>query len=108
MCIGIPMQVVSCDSQMALCQQGDRAEQVDIGLVGQQPRGTWLLVFLGAAREVMAEDVALKTLNALKAMEAIAGGDTDIDHLFADLVNREPALPEHLRAAAAASVKNKN
>lgn len=106
MCIGIPMQVVSCDSHMALCQQGDRSEQVDIALVGQQPCGTWLLVFLGAAREVMEEDVALKTLDALKALEAIAGGDTDIDHLFADLVNREPTLPEHLRAAA--SVKNKN
>ena len=108
MCIGIPMQVLSSDAQVAFCQLDDKTEQVDVSLVGKQTPGTWLLVFLGAAREVMEADVALKTLDAVKALAAIAEGDTNIDHLFADLVDREPALPEHLRKAAAESAKNKN
>lgn len=100
MCIGIPMQVVSADPQIALCKLGERTEQVDLSLVGEQPSGTWLLVFLGAAREVMDAELALKTLDAVKALEAVFKGSTCVDHLFADLVNREPPLPEHLRAAA--------
>ncbi len=35
--------------------------------------------------------------NALDALEAALAGETDLDRHFADLVNREPELPEHLR-----------
>lgn len=107
MCIGIPMQVVQCDDFVALCcprNHGDSAnkhETVDITLVGKQAVGSWLLVFLGAAREVMTETQALNTLNAVQAVENIMNAQspssTDIDNLFADLVDREPELPEHLK-----------
>jgi hydrogenase expression/formation protein HypC len=33
----------------------------------------------------------------LQALTLTLQGDTNIDHLFADLVNREPQLPEFLR-----------
>ncbi len=106
MCIGNPMQVLRCDGLEALCSDGSNSEVVDLALVGQQERGTWLLVFLGAAREVMSEHDALQTRKALQALAAIANGSTEIDHLFADLNNREPPLPPHLEAAAKKSKKN--
>jgi len=101
MCIGRPMQVLACDEQMALCELDGEREQVDITLVGQQPIGTWLLVFLGAAREVMDAVAARHTISAIQALEAVAEGETQLDHCFPDLAGREPYLPEHLRAAAA-------
>lgn len=97
MCIGIPMQVISSDEHVALCDNQGQQEQVDITLVGTQPTGTWLLVFLGAAREVMQEEIAKQTLNAVSAMQSIMQGENNIDYLFADLVDREPQLPEHLQ-----------
>jgi hydrogenase expression/formation protein HypC len=106
MCIGVPMQVISCDALTAVCVHNNSTEQVDLSLVGEQAVGTWLLVFLGAAREVMDAEDACKTLDAIKALQAIASGDHNIDHLFADLLDREPALPEHLREAAVASANH--
>ena len=35
--------------------------------------------------------------DALKALDMALRGETDFDHLFADLIDREPQLPEHLR-----------
>ena len=61
MCIGIPMQVLSADGLIAECCSADEAtatEQVDLSLVGPCAPGTWLLVFLGAAREILDEQTA--------------------------------------------------
>lgn len=99
MCIGFPMQVLSCESQHALCESEGQQESVDITLVGQQPKGTWLLVFLGAAREVMDPVRAQQTLDAIRALEQVMLGSDQVDHLFTDLIDREPPLPEHLRKA---------
>lgn len=98
MCVGIPMQVVSCDEQHAICVHQGQEETVDIRLVGEQPKGTWLLVFLGAAREVMDPVEAQQSLDAVLAMQKIMSGDLNIDGLFDDLVDREPELPPHLQA----------
>lgn len=97
MCLGTPMQVLDCSEHYALCQDGSAHTQVDISLVGPQPQGTWLLVFLGAAREVMSEEEALHTRNALQAVSDVMQGHDDVNHLFADLVDREPQLPPHLQ-----------
>ncbi len=75
-------------------------------LVGDQPVGTHVLVFLGAAREVLDPLRAAQIADALEAMERVMAGDSNIDHLFADLIAREPQLPEHLRAQAAATEGN--
>ena len=98
MCIGAPMQVTQSYQHFALCSDANGDPQrIDTALVGQQPPGTWLLVFLGAAREILDADTAASMDNALDALAVVMAGETNIDHLFADLVDREPPLPEHLR-----------
>ncbi|MEJ2622094.1 MAG: HypC/HybG/HupF family hydrogenase formation chaperone [Candidatus Thiodiazotropha sp.] len=97
MCIGIPMQVVSIEGATALCQGMGEQRRVDTLLVGEQPLGSWLLVFLNSAREVLTEQRAEQIRQALQALDLALSGESQLDHLFADLVNRTPQLPEHLR-----------
>ncbi len=97
MCIGIPMQVIEMQGTHALCSSENDEELVDMVLVGEQPTGTWILNFLGAAREVLTEEKALQVKQALLAMNNVMLGDQQIDHLFADLIDREPILPPHLQ-----------
>lgn len=97
MCIGIPMQVVELRGESAVCVYRGQPSLVDMMLVGEQPVGSWLLVFLDAAREVISAEKAGQIADALEAMRLAMQGETDIDHLFADLVDREPELPEFLR-----------
>ena len=100
MCIGVPMRVIECQPGQAVCEQADEWRVIDMRLVGDQPPGSWVLVFLDAAREVVtAEDAALVT-QALEALNIAAAGHadgSDIDRLFPDLAGREPELPAHLR-----------
>lgn len=98
MCLGIPMQVLQCQDSKARCTDGAQEHWVDISLVGVQEVGSWLLVYLGAAREVLDPYRAKQIRNALRAVAAVmAGEETDLDGLFADLAEREPQLPEHLQ-----------
>lgn len=98
MCLGIPMQIVRCEETRALCVNGEEQQWVDISLIGEQPVDSWVLVFLGAAREVMTAEDAQKTRSALNAVQAVMAGEAaDLDRLFADLVDREPQLPAHLQ-----------
>ena len=97
MCIGTPMQMLETGEFAARCVADGREAMVDLSLVGPQPKDTWLLVFLGAAREVLTPEDAARIRDAHAALRAaMAGGSPDIDHLFADLVNREPELPPAL------------
>ncbi len=97
MCIGFPMQVVEPRNRYALCRREGETREVDMILTGEQPAGTWVLVFLDAARQVLDEDEAAKIGDALTALSLAMSGETDIDHLFPDLAGREPQLPEHLK-----------
>lgn len=99
MCIGVPMQVAQAAGPgAAWCVGREGRGLVDTALVGPQPPGTWLLTFLGAAREVMTAEAAARTNAALDALaRALAGDASVIDAAFADLVSRTPELPEHLR-----------
>jgi len=100
MCLGIPMQVLKYESEKALCTDGSEQQWVDMSLLDTQPEGSWVLVFLGAAREVLTPERAVQIQNALGAVSAVIQGEqTDFDALFADLVEREPELPAHLRTA---------
>lgn len=122
MCIGIPAQVIEClpcggfepvqgsgdghkdgygphyGPHVARCNSRHGTLQVDLSLVGAQPAGTWLLVFLDAAREVIDAKRAAAIDAALDALAAAENGATDFSAFFADL-DREPQLPEFLRAA---------
>lgn len=99
MCLGIPMMVKApCGEGRALCQGRDADHEIDMALVGAVAPGTWVMTFLGAAREVMDEASARRSLDALDALDAIMSGrPVDIDAAFADIIAHPPQLPEHLR-----------
>ncbi|TGD74327.1 HypC/HybG/HupF family hydrogenase formation chaperone [Mangrovimicrobium sediminis] len=103
MCIGIPMQVIESAAIQARCRAADGREvDIDMLLVGEQPAGTWLMTFLDTAREVISDQRALEIQQALDGLQAALRGES-FDHLFADLVDREPQLPEFLRDPAPAT-----
>lgn len=85
MCIGVPMKIVESGFGYAVCESKGQKHNIDTMLIGDQPAGTWVLVFINAAREVIPEEDALKIVDALQALEMVMAGDNDIDHLFADL-----------------------
>jgi hydrogenase expression/formation protein HypC len=58
MCFGIPMQVEYSVPGHAWCRSMGIERCVDTLLVGEQPPGSWLLVFLDSAREVIGEERA--------------------------------------------------
>lgn len=103
MCIGVPMQVVEPDGSFAWCEADQMRERLDMMLVGDQPAGTWVLGFHGAARQVLSDEEATLARAGRRALAAVLGGDGRIDDFFADLVGREPELPAHLRPAASAT-----
>jgi hydrogenase expression/formation protein HypC len=98
MCIGVPVRVVRADEQIADCEGRDGAVRLDNMLVGAVPAGTWLLSFQGRALRTMTGDEAARTNAALDALSlAMSGAAVSLDAFFADLVDREPPLPEHLK-----------
>lgn len=101
MCLGIPMQVLECHGNVALCQCRGGVRQLDLSLVGEQPVGAWLLAFIDAAREVLDVEAAARINAALDGLEAVLAGETDVSRHFADLFERTPELPPHLRGASA-------
>lgn len=96
MCIGFPMTVVENDGGTALCERRGETQRVSMLLVGPQPAGTKVLAHLGAAVRVLDELEARQIDDALDAVAAALKGE-NVDHLFADIVDREPQLPEFLR-----------
>lgn len=86
------MQVVESGFAYAICDYNGERRQIDMMLVGEQPPGTWLLVFINAAREVIAAEEAQKITNALSALHSVMNGEQgDIDHLFADIIENSAA-----------------
>ena len=87
MCLGLPMQVAETGVGYAICEYQGERRGIDTMLVGDQPVGTWILVFIDAAREVISAEDAHKITDALSALDAVmAGSPADIDHLFADII----------------------
>ena len=96
MCIGTPLRVVELDGSFAWCEADQQRERLDMMLVGEQPVGTWVLGFHGAARQVLSEDEAAHARAARQALAAVLSGDGRVDAYFADLIGRAPQLPAHL------------
>ena len=95
-CIGIPMQIVEQREFTALCRGRAGEREVNTLLTGPQAPGTWVLNFLGTAREVISAEDARRIDDALAAVEAIARGElVDVDAHFPDLADpaRRPGLP---------------
>lgn len=100
MCIGIPMRVEKVEGLRAFCvnEQEQQEAWADLGLLERLPEvGEWVVVFMGAAREIIAPERLQMLLDARAAMHAALSGG-NVDAFFADLVDREPPLPPHLQA----------
>jgi hydrogenase expression/formation protein HypC len=98
MCLGIPLEVVSVDGNVARCSGRLGNVTIDVTLVAPVAAGDWLLTFLGAARGRLDADEAARIDRALDALERIERGEpVDVAAFFPDLVDREPQLPAHLR-----------
>ena len=109
MCVGIPMQILSCDGIAATAREAapdetenpapsGKTELIDLSLTGPLEPGTWVLTFLGAAREVISADEADKIAKALGGLRALMDGG-ELGNAFADLEAGGPTLPPHLQAA---------
>jgi len=97
MCIGTPLRVIEADGSFAWCEADGQRERLDMMLIGDQPVGTWVLGFHGAARQVLTDQEAAHSRAGRRALAAVLSGDGRVDEFFADLVGREPELPAHLR-----------
>jgi len=92
MCLGLPMQIAESGAGYALCDYQGARRRIDTMLVGDQPAGTWVLVFIDAAREVITGEDAKRIGDAHAALDAVmAGGSADIDLLFADIIENSAA-----------------
>jgi len=87
MCIGVPMKIVETGFGVAVCESKGKRHEIDTMLIGEQPVGTWVLVFINAARQVIEPDEAMRIASALEALEKVMAGDNEIDHLFPDLIS---------------------
>ncbi len=79
MCIGTPVQVIQSDDVMAVCRGRNGIEDVNMLLIGQQPVGTWVINFLGWAREVIDQQQARDIDLALDGLQQIMDGADAID-----------------------------
>ena len=95
MCLGVPMQIASVTGIAGHMTDGTL---VDLSLVPEAGPGDWVLVFLGAAREVLTPETAAQISAALDGLRSLMAGG-DLGDAFADLDARAPSLPPHLQAA---------
>jgi hydrogenase expression/formation protein HypC len=90
------MRIIATEGTNAVCEGRGRRERVDLALVDDPPAGAWILSWRGTAIRIMTATEAAATSAALDALEAVMAGEANVDLHFADLVDREPALPPHL------------
>jgi len=105
MCVGIPLQLIARDGIRGDVIEDGVPGLVDLSLTPEAQPGDWLLVFLGAAREVVSAEEAAKISAALGGLRALMTGG-DLGDAFADLEARAPQLPPHLQAARDAGKTN--
>jgi len=95
-CIGIPVQVIEEGDFISLCKGRNGEEQVNMMLIGPQPVGTWVVSFLGSAREVISEQDAINLNKALDGMlELMTGNEIDVDHYFPDMNMPQQSTEEY-------------
>jgi len=97
MCIGIPMVVIEGNDFEALCGRHGEVQPVSTMLVGALPPGTHVLVHLQSVIRVLDAEEAQRIDDALTGLAAAVQGES-FEHLFADLIDREPQLPDHLKS----------
>jgi hydrogenase expression/formation protein HypC len=96
MCLGVPMTVIETNGMSALCERRGEQRRVSVLLLDQPPVGAQVLVFIDNAVRLLDAEEARQIDNAIDGLAAASNGEA-FNHLFADLIDREPQLPEHLR-----------
>ncbi|MEG3639681.1 HypC/HybG/HupF family hydrogenase formation chaperone [Magnetococcus sp. PR-3] len=86
MCLGTPVKVVEDHDFIAVCEDRDgRLVEVNMMLTGSQVPGTWVVNYLGSAREVLEEADAKRILAAMDQLQAAVNGDPNANlDLFFD------------------------
>lgn len=111
MCLGVPLRVSRVDGDTAVCHsRGDTTARrtVQTGLLDERPAvGQWLLVHVDVAIRSLDSAEALQIDDALNAVVAAAEG-RPFEHLLADLIDREPELPPHLRPPVSGADNNQH
>jgi hydrogenase expression/formation protein HypC len=73
------------------------AQAIQTALLDRPPvTGEWLLVHIDTAIRLLEAGEARLIADAIDAVQLAARGDR-FEHLLADLIDREPQLPAHLR-----------
>ncbi len=98
MCLGVPYRILSVDGIAATATDGTHIELLDLSLLRDITPGTWVLAFLGTAREVLTDEQASQITAALGGLRSLMQGG-DLGDAFADIEGRAPTLPPHLEAA---------
>jgi hydrogenase expression/formation protein HypC len=96
MCLGLPMTIVESDGLSALCEYRGERRRVSLMLLSEPPVGAKVLVYIDTAIRLLDDEEARLIGAAIEGLGAALNGQ-DCDRFFADLVDREPQLPEHLR-----------
>jgi len=96
MCLGLPMTIVETDGMSALCEFHGERRRISVLLLSNPPVGAKVLVFVDTAVRLLDDEEARLIADAIDGLSAALKGE-DCDRFFADLINREPQLPEHLR-----------
>ena len=101
MCVGTPMRVTEVLASGAVhCLpygEGQPPHLVEASLLDSAPIvDDWLLVHVDVAIRSLDPVAARQIGDALQAVTAAAAGQP-FEHLLADLIDREPQLPPHLR-----------
>jgi hydrogenase maturation factor len=91
------MQILEKDGLVARARTREEVRWIDVQFVPEAEAGDWVLVDRGWARFRIDALEAGRIDMALEALEAVSRGEEDVDHLFPDLANRTPELPEFLR-----------
>ena len=91
------MRVTAAEELFAWCDGRNGSKRINTMLVGQLNPGDWVLTFLDSAREAIDAERAAMINSALDALDRVASGQTNLDDCFADLIGREPQLPDFLR-----------
>ncbi|MEM0953712.1 MAG: HypC/HybG/HupF family hydrogenase formation chaperone [Pseudomonadota bacterium] len=101
MCLGLPLQVTTVLSDtVCVCSADGDSRKINTALLEEPPQhGDWVLVHVDIAIRALSAAEAQQIGNALRAVTAAASGNA-YEHLIADLVEREPELPAHLRSSA--------
>ncbi|MGL9622908.1 HypC/HybG/HupF family hydrogenase formation chaperone [Bradyrhizobium sp. U531] len=97
MCLGLPMTIIETDGISAMCAFRGEQRRVSMMLLSNPPAGAKVLVYIDTAMRLLDEEEARLIADAIEGLSAALDGE-DCDRFFADLIDREPQLPAHLRS----------